>query len=82
MLADLVARRRQVIDMLVAERQRASGEPRPGEAFAGATDRGTGEGTAEIDQEIDDGVRGSPAWCEAEDLLASVPGVGSITART
>ena len=28
------------------------------------------------------GVRGSPAWREKEDLLASVPGVGSITART
>jgi transposase len=27
-------------------------------------------------------VRGSPAWREKEDLLASVPGVGPITART
>ncbi len=37
---------------------------------------------AEIDAEIDTGVRGSPAWREKEDLLASVPGVGPITART
>ncbi len=36
----------------------------------------------EIDSEIDAGVRGSPVWREKEDLLASVPGVGSITART
>jgi transposase len=36
---------------------------------------------AEIDAEIDAGVRGSPAWREKEDLLASVPG-GPITART
>jgi transposase len=37
---------------------------------------------AEIDAEIDAGVRGTPAWREKEDLLASVPGVGPITART
>jgi transposase len=27
-------------------------------------------------------VRGSPAWAEKEDLLASVPGIGPIIART
>jgi transposase len=37
---------------------------------------------AEIDRQIDDQVRGSPAWAEKEELLASVPGVGKIVART
>ena len=37
---------------------------------------------AELDGEIDDRVRGSPVWAEKEDLLASVPGVGPIVART
>ncbi|MFL5224376.1 MAG: IS110 family transposase, partial [Microvirga sp.] len=37
---------------------------------------------AEIDAEIDAGVRGSPAWRDKEDLLASVPGVGPVVART
>ena len=37
---------------------------------------------AEIDAEIDASVRGSPAWRDKEDLIASVPGVGPITART
>lgn len=37
---------------------------------------------AELDGEIDDSVRGSPAWREKEDLLASVPGIGPIIART
>jgi transposase len=27
-------------------------------------------------------VRGTPAWRETEDLLASVPGIGPVTART
>lgn len=35
-----------------------------------------------LDADIDDAVRGSPAWCEKEDLLASVPGVGPVIART
>jgi transposase len=35
-----------------------------------------------IDSEIDDDIRGSPIWKVKEDLLASVPGIGKITART
>ena len=35
-----------------------------------------------LNVDIDDAVRGSPAWREKEDLLASVPGVGEIIART
>ena len=37
---------------------------------------------ASVDADIDDAVRGSPAWRDKEDLLASVPGVGPIIART
>ena len=35
-----------------------------------------------VDTDIDDAVRGSPAWREKEDLLASVPGIGRVIART
>lgn len=35
-----------------------------------------------LDADIDKTVRGTPAWREHEDLLASVPGVGKIVART
>ena len=37
---------------------------------------------AELDDDISDHVRGSPAWAEKEDLLASVPGIGPTIART
>jgi transposase len=37
---------------------------------------------SELDREIDDAVRGSPAWREKEDLLTSVPGIGPTIART
>ena len=35
-----------------------------------------------LETDIDETVRGSPAWREKEDLLASVPGVGKTIART
>jgi transposase len=37
---------------------------------------------AELEAEIDDQVRGPPVWAGKENLLASVPGVGPIIART
>ncbi len=37
---------------------------------------------AELDSDIHDQVRGSPVWAEKEDLLASVPGIGPVIART
>jgi transposase len=83
LLADLVARRRQIIEMIVAERsrERRTAVRRIKKSLArliAALEKELGE----IDHEIDAGVRGSPAWREKEDLLASVPGVGAITART
>jgi hypothetical protein len=35
-----------------------------------------------VDKDIDDAVRGSPAWREKEDLLSSVPSVGPAISRT
>jgi transposase len=37
---------------------------------------------ASVDADIDDAVCGSPAWRAKEDLLASVPGIGAVIART
>ena len=83
LLAELVARRRQIIKMIVAERnrERRTQVKRVRKSIARLIAALEKE-LAEIDAEIDAGVRGSPAWREKEDLLASVPGVGPITART
>lgn len=35
-----------------------------------------------IEEDIDDAVRGTPAWRENDDLLQSVPGIGDAVART
>ncbi len=83
LLADLTARRRQIIEMMVSERQRERRltAPRLKKSIARVLKALQKELTS-VDADIDDAVRGSPAWREKEDLLTSVPGVGSIIART
>jgi transposase len=81
MLAELVARRRQIITMMVAERQRATRLPKRLRKSCERVVRMLEKELAALDLDIDTTVRGSPAWRAKEDLLASVPGIGSITAR-
>jgi transposase len=83
LLADLVARRRQILEMMGAERQREKRMtiPRLRKSIARLIKALEKELTS-VDTDINDAVRGSPAWREKEDLLASVPGVGPVIART
>jgi transposase len=82
-LAELVARRRQIVEMIGMESNRRR-QARSTKVVRGIerTLAALQAALAEIDQEIDGQVRGSPAWRAAEDLLTSVPGIGKITART
>jgi transposase len=82
-LADLVARRRQIVEMMAAEgqRERRMSGKRLKKSIARLR-KALEKELAELDGEIGDHVRGSPAWAEKEDLLASVPGVGPVIART
>lgn len=83
LLADLVARRRQILEMAVAERQRQKRVtvPHLRKSIARLL-KALERELASVDTDIDETVRGSPAWREKEDLLASVPGVGPTIART
>lgn len=82
-LADLVARRRQIIAMMVAERQRQKRllAPRLQRSITRLLEALQKE-LSEVDREIDAEVHGSDIWREKEKLLASVPGVGPVIART
>jgi transposase len=82
-LSDLLGRRRQIIEMISAEQQRRKRltEPRSQRSIARLLAALQKE-LSTIDGEVDEAMRGSPAWCAKEDLLASVPGVGKIIART
>lgn len=81
-LADLVARRRQIVEMIAAERQREKrAAARTRRSIARVVKMLTQE-LSDLDRDIDDAVRSSPVWREQEDLLKSVPGIGDVTART
>jgi transposase len=83
LLADLVARRRQILAMIVAERQRQKrlAEKRLQKSIARLLAALQKE-LSSLETDLDEAVRGSPAWRDKENLLASVPGVGKVVART
>jgi transposase len=83
LLGDLVARRRQIVAMIVAERQRQRRLPerRLQQSIARLLAALQKE-LSSLETDIDEAVRGSPAWRDKEDLLASVPGIGKTIART
>lgn len=81
-LADLVARRRQIIHMIVAERQREKRAVGRAKASIARLLKALQKELTALDTDIDDTVRSSPAWRATEDLLASVPGIGPTIART
>jgi transposase len=82
LLADLVSRRRQIVAMIGAERQRQKRAPARVAKSIVRLVKALEKELASLDGDIDDAVRGSPAWRDKEDLLASVPGIGRTIART
>ena len=82
LLADLVQRRRQIIAMIGAENQRLKRAPARLKKSINRLLKALEKELSSVDADIDDAVRGSPAWREKEDLLRSVPGVGPTISRT
>jgi transposase len=81
-LGALLARRRQVIGMRTAERQRlgtALGAVRPRIAAHLAW---LDQELAELDDDLGRRLHDSPLWREREELLRSVPGIGPVVATT
>jgi transposase len=81
-LGELVARRRQIIEMMVAERNRRRQMSQRKAIRTVEHVLATLQAQlSEIEREIDDAVRGTPAWRAKEDLLTSVPSIGPKIAR-
>jgi transposase len=81
-LSALLARRRQLIQMQTAERQRLeTALPRVQTQIARHLAWLDTELT-DLDQTLRDEVQASPVWREQENLLRSVPGIGPTTALT
>ncbi len=81
-LIDLVARRRQLVEMRVAEKLRRAMLAEPLRCRLDEHLDWLAQAIAEIDQQIEAVVRQSSIWRAEEALLTSVPGVGSKTAAT
>lgn len=82
-LSALVARRRQIVQMIVAEENRermalAKEAQKSIKRLLTALRREL----ESLDKDLDDYIRKSPVWRVRETLLTSVPGVGPATART
>jgi transposase len=83
LLGELVARRRQIVEMLGAERQREkrADNMRVVKSLARHIKVLERE-LQDLTDDIGDLIRGSPAWRETEDLLVSVPGVADKTSHS
>jgi transposase len=81
-LADLVARRRQIIAMIGAENQRLKRASTRTAKSIRRLMKALEKELSDIDSDIDDSIRRSPNWLEKADLLTSVPGIGDQIART
>ncbi|MET0360022.1 MAG: IS110 family transposase [Pararhizobium sp.] len=82
-LCELVARRRQIVQMIVAEENRmrmvqVKHAQKSIKRLLAALRREL----ESLDADMDDHIRKSPLWRVRERLLVSVPGVGTTTART
>lgn len=82
-LGELVARRRQVVEMIVAENHRRRQMTQ--RLLLRRVDRHLAvlqEELSEIERELEDSIRGTPAWRANDDLLKTVPGIGKAVSRT
>jgi len=80
LLRALVTRRRQVVEMLTAERQRLASAQPPVQGLIQAHIAGLEQELAHLEQELDRTLRQSPLWRAKERLLRSVPGIGPTVA--
>ena len=82
-LGELISRRRQIVEMMTAERNRRG--RLTSRRMIKSVDRllkALQRELSDLEADLGDTIRGTPAWRETEDLLKSVPGIGDVTART
>lgn len=78
----LLARRRQVIEMLVAEKNRRTSARKPVAARIARHILWLEQELAQLDDDLRTAIHQSPLWRETEETLRSTPGIGPVTAMT
>lgn len=81
-LAGLVGRRRQLLEILVAEQNRLGSAPLSLKGNVEEHIRWLRDALAKLDQDIQEYIRQSELWKDKSELMCSVPGVGPVTAST
>ena len=77
----LMTRRRQLLDMLTAERNRLEHAAPPIRRSVADHIRWLERRVADVDRDLDHTIESSPVWRAKENLLRSVPGVGPVVSR-
>jgi transposase len=81
-LSALLTRRRQLLEMRTAEKNRLGSAGRPIHREIQAHITWLDRRLAHLDDDLARTIRESPVWREKDDLLRSAPGVGPVLART
>ena len=81
-LSAQLTRRRQLVEMLTAEKNRIARAPGAIRADIQAHITWLEQRLADLDTDIGRAIRASPLWREHDDLLQSTPGVGPVLSRT
>ncbi len=81
-LSALVARRRQLVEMLTAERHRLRRAKKAVRQGLSAHICWLEQALEELDRELADAIKDSPLWRDKDDLLRSVPGIGPVVSIT
>jgi transposase len=81
-LKALTARRRQIIEMMVAEKNRLGSAPKAVKKRINSHLRWLEAELAGANKDLDQAIRQSPIWKENEDLLQSAPAIGPTVSRT
>src|SRR5829696_3407583 len=81
-LQDILLRRRQLLEMMVAEKNRLQMASEAVARRIAAHVRWLEKELGRVDRELDEAVRESETWRANEELLRSVPGVGPVLAHT
>lgn len=81
-LAAVLARRRQLVEMLTAEKNRLSRAHKPVRTSLRTHIAWLERELSHTDRDLAHAIRESPVWREQDDLLQSVPGIGPVVTST
>lgn len=82
LLSALNARRRQIVDMLTAEKNRLHRAPMPNRKNIAAHIRWLEKNLTDINKDIHKTIRKTPVWREKDDILQSFKGIGPTTSAS